>query len=183
MQLHYIKRHEGKIYYSYLLLIISLLTLLFFTLLNITIFKTSKERIERIMVASVFSGIILDYEQTIETIAEKDSIIGEKIEYDLQKMLEEGDVIIDIEKSKDAISGYFYENSSYLNDVESNIEIANIEIYNFDDSQKELVTPNGVTIDKSSVYMKVDYNVKNIWGRNIRVSIEKCVAIRFANKE
>ncbi len=187
--------NKGKIHYGLLLLVIGILFLLFYMIMEKNILRIVRDKVDNELVIGAFSGSMFDMERLYDSVCVT-KIESENVEYDFSEIYQLLELNIDCDKVYDTISGILKDNvktSSVGGNLIENPKIKKIIVYNmpeypmayiFDEGgfyakSDDFVTPNGVVINKTSIYVKIEFELKGFMGRRRRLYMEKCISLKY----
>lgn len=195
--------NSGKVQYSLLLLMMVVMLLLTFMNLENRIVLTIREKVDSALVMSAFSAAQADSKAICENINIHKSVTEKEIIYDFEKMFEETYVVLDSDKVPNVVKRILQENVKACNSMkraDTDYNISRITVYNVTDnleiteyvdgrkllskvehydSEKYVYSPNGVCINVTSIYLKVEFNLSDIFGKSRKVYLEKCIQIKL----
>lgn len=197
-----IKNNSGKVHYSILLLIFSLVILLTFVNLENRMVLVTKNKIENAIVLAAFSAARVDCPKVCNTISVVKNVVDKEVTYDFEKMYKNARIVVSLENAEAVAESIFKENVSSNNNksadyayelsdlivynVADNLEITsfygdkedNSLIKNYSDTQY-IYSPNNVCIDETSIYLKVKFIFKDIFGKSRKLYLEKCIQVKI----
>lgn len=195
--------NSGKVHYSLLLLIMTVMLLFVFMNLENRIVLSIREKVDSTLVMSAFSAAQADSKAICENINIHKNVTEKEIVYDFEKMFEETYVVLDTDKVSDVVKRILQENVKAVNGMkraDTDYNISRIIVYNVTDnldvteyvdgrkvqlqvehydSEKYVYSPNGVCINVTSIYLKVEFNLSDIFGKSRKVYLEKCIQIKL----
>lgn len=196
----------GRIHYSFLLMIFIVITLLSFMLLDGKIISHVKDKADNSLVTAAFSASSCDgrkMSDRMKIIKEDDNGI---VTYNFEKMFSDAGILLKTEAAKENAERIFLKNAApkgingntasghqiksvIIYNVSENLEIYKWEngkeffdkIYDYG-KDNYILSPNGVCIDKTSLYVSAELTIQGLFNHQRRVKVEKCIALRFANE-
>lgn len=180
------KDNKGYIHMAYLILILGCVLGLLYMILSMRIIQNHFDREDNFLTASAFSGTICDFKRMSESIDISKTENEDNVYYDFEKMYSDMCVLIDTKRAVDElwkICGTAVEKICIYNVSGGDIEVTeysyeggiSVEHY----PKEGIVTPNGVMVNDSILYLKVKSGFSDAFRRKWKVSLEKCVKIKM----
>lgn len=198
--------HQGKIHYAYLIFLSGIILLLSVMLLSNKMVLMAKDKADNVLTIAAFSGSICNYPDMTASMKVFKEKGEEQVTYDFERMLAEMTIIIDEDRAEQIVNHTVMQNvlpQNSINGRDNNYGIDSVIVYNvgkgLDVFQYENQTmqtnhfrkygeynyihsPNGVLIDRTSLYVKIHFTFCDVFNREKLVFMEKCIALKFANE-
>lgn len=193
--------NEGKVQYSYLIMIFFMIVILSFMLFEKNMVINIKDKLDGMIVLAGFSGTQIDCLETFKTINVKKEVSEEKISYDFEEMYKEAFILLEYSKVEEIISQIFDDNMKASKDsMISQSKLNEVIIYNVGEDLKKYIyngnsvkyefienysndnyifSPNGVCIDRTMIYIKLEFLYRGIISSKRKLFYEKCIAIEW----
>ncbi len=153
-----------------------------------------RDKIENELVISVFSACMFDMEKVYNSVCVQKS--SDEMEYDFDSIYQGLDIYIDYDKVYEIVSEILTENINYNNiggKLIINPYVKKIIIYNmsdypvqhiwkmgsWNDVSGDYVSPNNIIIDKTSIYVEMEFAIRGFMGIERKLSMEKCFSLEY----
>lgn len=184
------KDNKGRIHYGILLLITLVVILLLFMVLEIKLIMYHRDNILDGVLLSNLAASTADAVHFVDSMP----VVKENGMFDVRKMAENAEIYIDektalleferLLQCNQNLYGPVCEINQFIvyNVSAQNIKICTYSngIWSYEEMKgREVLSPNGIEINKTSVYGKLTTKMTNLLLKNVSVSVENCVQLEI----